>query len=214
MDMYTNRRLDGRNPSELGRRRSRRGIAVTLGVGLIVTSAGILGLGSIAPASASTTNLACDGGFESPVVPAPSKIFKAGQTIGCWTVGTGSVDLDHSSAAAEGSQYVDMDGSFADGEVHQNLTTTAGAVYAISFKLAGNTAGAPVVKTVVVTFGSTAKTYTFDTTGHTATNPGWQTVVFTAPASTSSTRLSIKSTDAPNGHNSYGALIDDVTVTS
>ena len=164
------------------------------------------------PAHAAGAGLACNGSFESPVVAAPFKNFTAGHTIGCWTVGAGNVDLLHSNAAADGAQYVDLDGTNADGEVHQSIATTAHTIYTISFKLSGNPAGAPTVKTVVVTFAATTRTFQFSTVGVTATNLKWQTVAFDAPATATATTLSIKSTDPSNGHNSYGAFIDAVSV--
>ena len=165
-------------------------------------------------AHAAGTGLACNGSFETPVVAPPWQNFTAGHTIGCWTVGAGNVDLLHSNTAADGVQYVDLDGTNADGEVHQSIATTAHAVYTISFKLSGNPAGAPTVKTVVVTFAATTKTFQFSTVGVTANALKWQTIAFDAPAIASQTTLSIKSTDPANGHNSFGAFIDAVSIAS
>ncbi len=76
--------------------------------------------------------------------------------------------------------------------------------------------GAPTIKTVVIRFGSTSRTVIVNTAGMTWSTLHWATIAFNAAAATTSTttQLSISSADALNGHNSYGGLIDDVSVTA
>jgi choice-of-anchor C domain-containing protein len=175
---------------------------------------GLVALAMAGPAFAGT-NLVQDGKFELPKLPpgVPWQTYVAGSTFGAWSVGAGNVDLAQAWQAPSGTQSVDLEGTNADGEVHQDLATTAGGHYLIKFKLAGNPEGAPAIKTIQVTWGGViVATFTFDTTGHTTQDMGWVTKKVKVVAQGSTTRLGFQSADEPNGHNSFGPTIDSVKV--
>ncbi|MGW1816513.1 DUF642 domain-containing protein [Streptomyces sp. NPDC002125] len=155
------------------------------------------------------------GGFETPVVPAPSPFtsYAGGQAVGPWTSGGHSVDLtsDRLWDAAEGSQSLDLNGS-ASGSVSQEISTLPLTSYIVSFELAGNPAWAPALKTGELRVdGVPVKTFAFDITGHGFRNMGYtrQTAVFTTLLKTSVT-LTFASTSPGVG----GPVIDDVRVRS
>ncbi len=154
-----------------------------------------------------------NGGFESstPVVPGTYTTYGAGQNFGAWTVGTGSIDLLNGYWQAAGGTYsVDLDGSSV-GSVYQDLITALGGTYNLSFALAGNPAGGPLIKSMDVWWGSTnVGTFTFDVTGKGFSNMGWQSfAVNNLTATSTTTRLTFQSTT--NG-NFYGPALDDVAV--
>ncbi|MFJ8751222.1 DUF642 domain-containing protein [Streptomyces sp. NPDC102441] len=156
-----------------------------------------------------------DGGFETPVVPAPSlfSTYLGGQTAGPWAVGGNSVDLtsDRLWDAAEGNQSLDLNGS-TSGSVSQEISTHPLTSYVVSFELAGNPAWAPALKTGELRVdGTPVKTFSFDVTGHGFRNMGYtrQTAVFTNLLKSSVT-LTFVSTSPGLG----GPVIDDVRVRS
>ncbi|MFJ6854789.1 DUF642 domain-containing protein [Streptomyces sp. NPDC091271] len=155
------------------------------------------------------------GGFETPVVPAPSLFttYLGGQATGPWTVGGNSVDLtsDRLWDAAEGSQSLDLNGS-TSGSVSQEISTHPLTSYVVSFELAGNPAWAPALKTGELRVdGVPVKTFAFDITGHGFRNMGYtrQTAVFTNLLKSSVT-LTFAGTSPGLG----GPVIDDVQVRS
>jgi choice-of-anchor C domain-containing protein len=120
--------------------------------------------------------------FGGTYVPAPNS-----SAIPNWTVQSGSVDYIGSDTwqAADGSRSLDMSGHNA-GSILQNITGfTVGQQYRLSFYIAGND-GDPPIKHLQAAVGSTAQTFTFDTTGFTYANMGWslRTLDFTADNTT------------------------------
>ena len=118
-----------------------------------------------------------NGDFESsiPAPPGGFSTYSTGQNFGGWTVGKGSIDLINGFwQAANGTYSVDMDGASV-GSIFQDVLTSAGGKYDISFAIAGNTYGPPVIKTLDVFWdGANVGTFTFDITGHSASSMGWQ----------------------------------------
>ncbi len=145
-------------------------------------------------------NLVRDSSFEpSQSVPAISSYttMDASHNLGAWMVVAGGVDLvgPSSGVAQHGGQFVDLNGNGLDpGVVEQMVPTTQGRRYDVSFYLAGNPNGLPVVKEMEVGFGDQLRRYSFDTTGKTNAALGWTLVQFTAnPDCGSSTILSLRS---------------------
>ncbi|MEV8635866.1 DUF642 domain-containing protein [Streptosporangium sp. NPDC051023] len=166
-----------------------------------------------APASAEAAPVVGNGGFETPVI-AGQALYDTGSGIGEWNVTTGSVDLigrDGPWRAARGRQSLDLTGN-RRGAIEQTISTTPGRCYTASFALAGNTYGAPVVKTgyARVTQGLllTQKDFSFDTTGKTPQSMGYVWERFTFCAQDSSAVLSLASTT----DGLYGPVVDDVVV--
>lgn len=170
---------------------------------------------SAAPSSATLTTRVWSDGFEQPVVPAPQPFtgIAADQTFGPWTVTGGSVDLvsDRFWDAAEGDQSVDLSGG-APGSISRTVPALPLTTYVVTYKLAGNTGAAPVVKTGEVRVnGALIDDLTFDTTGRGPRDMGWEqrTAYFTTVLDTSAT-VTFTSTTA----GLHGPAVDDVTIRS
>ncbi len=195
-------------------RQLRRGAAVLSAAALLLTALTFVA----GPAQADVRPHVADlsnGGFESPVVPTstPFVDLVAGQTIGPWTVGGDSVDLNSPRQwdAAEKQQSLDLNGS-APGSVTQTISTFPLTTYVVTFQLAGNPDGGPAVKTGVVEVdGSVVADYSFDVRGHSRRSMGYveQTVYFTTLLDTS-----VGLTFASSTNGAYGPVIDDVQVSS
>jgi choice-of-anchor C domain-containing protein len=173
------------------------------------------GLGLLALSfSANAQNIVLNPSFETPVEPANSfGSFSAGSTaLTSWTVASGSID--HIGAgfwqAADGVQSVDMNGTDA-GSIFQDLATTPGSSYNLSFSLAGNPAGGPTIKHLQVFWNGTSQgIFTFDTTGKSFGNMGYVSDALNGLSATgATTRLQFTSTDA--GSNA-GPALDNVSV--
>ena len=152
-----------------------------------------------------------NGSFETPAVPAGSyRTYASGQSLGAWTVTTGTVDLIGPGywAAANADQSVDLSGG-SMGAVSQTFATTPGTTYTVSYALAGNTDGGPAVKTgTVLVDGRDVQDFSFDITGKTHTDMGYANEQFTFLATTPSATLTFASTTASG----YGPVLDNVQV--
>lgn len=172
----------------------------------------------------------------------------AGSTsISGWTVKSGSVDwIDSYWQASNGSRSLDLAGYYEHGVISTIFATTPGQTYRVQFDMAGNpdrdysktmvavsAASAPTVNTlqsyshvVALIFAPPpplpaflpAQTYTFEQTGHTRENMGWQTRYFDFIAETASTELFFgdltgMSSLEDNPDEAYGAALDNVRVT-
>ena len=196
----------GRRPVRSAARALALPVCLTAVVSLTSAAAG-------ADASAAAAPVVGNGGFETPVISGQA-FYDTGSNIGEWRVRAGSVDLiggDGPWRAARGQQSLDLSGN-RRGTIEQTISTTPGRCYTVSFALAGNTYGAPVVKTgyARVTQGllMTQKNFTFDTTGKTPQNMGYVWERFTFCARESSAVLSLVSTT----DGVYGPAVDDVVV--
>ncbi|MFI1737592.1 sigma-70 family RNA polymerase sigma factor [Streptomyces sioyaensis] len=156
-----------------------------------------------------------DGGFESPVMGSPVAYYRAGDAIGPWQVVQGSVNLVRSDAlhARDGKQSVDLNGDppgATAGVIAQTFATTPGRPYTVSFSLAGNLTCAPSVKTVGLQAETVKRDFSFDITGHSASDMGWrpETVRFTATSDRTTLRLT--STTDPSSR--CGPEIDSLKV--
>jgi hypothetical protein len=78
----------------------------------------------------------------------------------------------------------------------------------VEFDLAGNFAGGPAVKTVQVSAAGTTQTFTFDTTGKSQNNMGWDTKHWEFTATDTETVIEFASLTAGG----YGPALDNVKV--
>jgi choice-of-anchor C domain-containing protein len=109
-------------------------------------------------------------------------------------------------------QEIDMSGK-ESGSIYQDLTTTVGTTYNVSYWLAGNPDGAPTVKTLgVYADGTLIQTSTFDKTGHDKTHMGWTQKNITFKATGATTELKFASLNDPST-SPYGPALDNVQVT-
>ena len=98
------------------------------------------------------------------------------------------------------------------GAISQDLSTTSGTTYKVDFAMAGNPAGSPVTKTMEVSAAGFSETFTFDTTGKTLADIGWEPRTFYFVATGSTTTLEFKSLDPNVGPlPAFGPAIDDVS---
>jgi len=162
--------------------------------------------------------LITSGGFDPPGSESVQSFDTLVGTTGAaklgagWEISAGSVDLvgPSSGQAAEGVQFVDLNGNDAagPGTMSQVVATLPGHRYRLSFQLAGNPNGDPVIKTLTASIGATTQNFTFDTTGHTNINLGWVQKDVDAVSCSSTTRMTLKSTTAGE----RGPNIDAVSV--
>jgi choice-of-anchor C domain-containing protein len=158
-----------------------------------------------------------NGGFEaSPPAGAGSfATYGVGQTFNGWTVSAGSIDLINNYWNANGGTYsVDMNGN-STGGIFQNVLTSVGSTYSLSFALAGNPDGGPTVKSMDVYWGgNNVGSVTFDASNASHANMGWQTFTMANLVATSaSTRLEFVSTSGGSSPY-YGAALDDVALST
>jgi choice-of-anchor C domain-containing protein len=157
-----------------------------------------------------------NGSFETPVVtPGTFQDFHPGQLIGAWTVIQGNVDLIGAGfwQAADGVQSLDLDGSEFPlmGGVAQTFSTIPLLKYRVTYRLAGNPAGGPQVKTGQIRAnGNVIQSFSFDTTGRSFANMGYVHQETHLIATSLSTALEIRSTTGSG----FGPVIDDVDVES
>jgi hypothetical protein len=90
----------------------------------------------------------------------------------------------------------------------QRLETVAGATYRIEFALAGNPDREPMVKQVLVSAGNDSEVFSFDATGRSRADMGWQRKSFTFTATGASTELSFSSLTG----GASGPAIDNVSL--
>jgi len=162
-------------------------------------------------------DLIVNGSFEDPVVTGN---FNTVTSLPGWIIAAGSVNIGTASVdqihyywqPAVGLQSIDLDGTSADGNeaarIYQDIATVPGQSYLLTFALAGNPDSGPAVKTVDVSAGTAAQTFTFDTTGKSKSNMGWtyHALPFTATGVT--TQIQFDSTT----YGYYGPALDAVSV--
>ena len=177
------------------------------GMWLILGAIIVLGVSAV-PAQA---NLISNGSFELGVAPGSFTTLGTGSTnITGWAV-DGSIDYIGSYwQAADGARSIDMNGYYAIGSISQTFATTLNQAYRVEFYMAGNPDGAPVLKTLVASGGSlTGQQFSFDVSGHTHNDMGWERRFFDFIASGTSTTLTFSS-DIVGG--AFGAALDKVSV--
>ena len=165
------------------------------------------------PRAASVLAPFSGGSFETPSVPAGSfATYTTGQSVGPWTVLSGTVDLVGPGfwAAADGDQSFDLDG-YSAGTISQTFATAPGTTYTVSYALAGNPAAGPAVKTgAALIDGQNAQNFSFDTTGKSFADMGYATQGFTFLATKPSTTLTFASTTP----GAYGPVLDNIQITA
>ena len=160
------------------------------------------------PCYGTPQNWVVNGGFETPAV---GNSWKFVTDLGCWKIGApGKAELDpmETWTPAEGRQSLDLNPD-RQGEIYQDVYTQPGQDYTLSFAIAGNITRAGVKSMEVFWGEQSLGKYSFDTTGKTKTNMGWENVEIAIPGALTHdprTRLRFKSTTA----SSTGVVIDNV----
>lgn len=175
-----------------------------------VIALAVLGVGAFATPALAASSIS-NGSFENGTDPGVFSTVSMGNstTITNWTVASGSVDyIGTYWTASDGSRSIDLSGNDA-GSLTQSFPTVTGHKYVVTFDMAGNPAGAPTAKTMTVNAtGGPTTVYTFDSTGNTLTEMGWEQRVYNFTATSPSTTLTFASTTA----GPYGPALDNVVV--
>jgi len=155
-----------------------------------------------------------NGDFETGTNPAGYffTVDSSSDAITGWTVTSGTVQYKGGYwQAGDGNRSIDLNG-ISTGALAQTFDTVAGTTYTVNFMLAGNPDGGPALKTLEVgANGNAAQQYTFDVTGFSRTEMGWEDHSYIFTAAGASTTLSFASlTDGEF----YGPALDGVTVTA
>jgi choice-of-anchor C domain-containing protein len=156
-----------------------------------------------------------NGSFEIGPYPGSYITLIAGDTSITGWVTQGSIDYIGSYwTASDGSRSLDLNGYYTQGGISQTFDTVAGTLYNVSFDLAGNSDGPPVIKVLLVSGGSATSTYTFSDTGSNS-NMGWVTESFMFYAQGPSSTITFTSITGDANYalsNSFGPALDNVNV--
>lgn len=110
---------------------------------------------------------------------------------------------------SDGVRSVDLSGNSAGG-IKQVLATSIGQEYLITFDLAGNPAGPPDIKDLLVSVdngAATSQAYQFDTTSTTLAAMGWRGESFRFVADSTATTLTFTNISQ---NTAFGPAIDNV----
>lgn len=169
-----------------------------------------LGLAALlAVPAAANAAVIVNGSFEDGVAPGSFTTLNAGSgAIDGWWVVDGPIDyIGGYWQSANGDRSIDLSATNAGG-IAQTFATDAGTTYVVSFWLAGNPAGDPVIKTLLVDVGGDATSFSFDKTGQSLSNMGWQEQHYTFTATDAQTTLRFLSGDAT----AFGPALDNVSI--
>jgi choice-of-anchor C domain-containing protein len=164
-----------------------------------------------------STNLLRNGGFEeSGSFGSFIQVNPGQKNILGWEVDISNV---HASGtvfqAAEGINSIDLDGDFfSPGAIYQDINTTIGSRYRVTFSMAGNPIGPeewPKIKPMRLSANGQETIFEFDTTGHTLTEMGWERREWEFVATAPSTRLMFQSL-MPRSQAGFGPTVDDIAV--
>lgn len=178
------------------------------------------------PTTGFAINLLVNGSFETgPNIGGGFlNLFGGSTVITGWTVGGLAVDYCSSGTwnISHGVRNIDLDGSvgnpYPTGSIFQTFATTIGQSYLVTFDLSGNPAGGPLVKQVQVSAGATSQVFSHNIGAIVPANLPLsityqqQQFTFTAIANTST--LTFTSLTPQSGITGYGAVIDNVFVSS
>jgi choice-of-anchor C domain-containing protein len=172
----------------------------------------VLALAAAALMSASASAaMITNGSFEQPGTFSGSfTTLGAGSSyLTGWTINSGTVDLINGYwQNSDGSYSLDLNGTSA-ASISTTVTGLAiGDPYTVWFDMAGNSEGLPTVKTLDVSIGGAPSSYSFDTSGHSVTNMGWQSMSLNFTATSSSQVLTFASTIS----GAYGPALDNVRI--
>jgi len=177
-----------------------RHILTALSLALIATTA------SAAPfqnGSFETSTLANTGSFDT---------LSAGSTvITGWTVTGDGVDyMGTAWVAANGVRSIDLLACGTAGGVQQTFDTLPGAIYQVTFSLAGNPDGG--IKTLTASAAASTANFTFDTAGATTSSMNYASQSFTFTATSTSTTLAFSGGVLGGGSSCAGSVLDNVGV--
>jgi choice-of-anchor C domain-containing protein len=137
-----------------------------------------------------------------------TNVTSANDCITGWSIPLGNIDYIHNLwQAANGTHSLDLNGT-APGAVQQTFDTINNLQYLVSFSMAANTGGLPVLKQLTVDAAGQSQVFTFSRVGHSNASMGWVTDTFRFIAHSSSTTLTFTS----NTPGAAGPALDAVSV--
>ena len=154
-------------------------------------------------------NLISNGSFELGQDPGPNftPLSIGATNITDWTVIEPVDYIGGTWVASDGNRSVDLS-ELSAGRIEQTFNTIVGENYTVTFDLAGNPIGGPIVKSMTVLAAGDSANFTFDTTGRSTSNMGWETNTWMFTATGSTTTLSFIS----NTNTNAGPALDNVSV--
>jgi choice-of-anchor C domain-containing protein len=163
------------------------------------------------PCVPASGNMVQNGSFETPAAGATGNLdIYAPGTVDGWIVGSGSVGVTNWWQNAHGLQALDLAGN-SQGSIYQDICTTPGELYQLSFAFAGNPAENPTLKTMELWWGAqNVATLQFSTVGRSVSNMGWVIYDYTLQATGTTTRLLFK--DVYVGTTRSGPALDAVSL--
>src|SRR3954454_3059009 len=170
----------------------------------------LLVLGAVAgPAFADGANIVADGDFETPP-SGDQTTYVVDDTFGPWAVAFGDVQqIGGFWDPASGMQSMDLNGDHLGG-IYQDIATTPGATYMLTFFMAGNPDQQGVKQMNVLWDGALVDQPMFDSTGHARYGEmGWAMHTDTVQATKPLTRLEF---DSVSPATPYGPALDNVQV--
>ena len=183
--------------------------------------AAALAVGAVVGSGAAQAVSISNGSFEFsdatvPSTPATFVTLTGGSTaINDWVVGGSSIDyIGGYWQPQQGERSLDLNG-LGVGSISQQLTgLTVGNIYKVSFYMAGNPDNdhQPNPKDMDVTASAGSSSFSFDVTGKSLTNMGWELKEFSFTALTSSTTLAFTSTTNNEGCPCFGPALDNVAI--
>ena len=179
----------------------------------VMTSMLLLSPSMASNAYAETSNIVVNGSFEEPSISCLTFFVSLGfgsTAIAGWTVGGNGIDWICSGfwQATDGSRSLDLSGISA-GSISQVIPTDAGNTYNVTFDMAGNPDGGNPIKLMTVTAADSSELFTFDTTGNSLANMGYEQNTFSFTATDASTTLTFTS----NEDSGFGPVIDNISAT-
>ena len=161
-----------------------------------------------------------NGKFDKGSVPNKCNIFDlpvGSNVIKGWTVSVGTIDWESAPPcgwlARKRHHSIDLVGKFCVGGIQQTFDTIPGGHYSLSFALAGNFGAPPVIKPLAVTINGVTTNFSFDTTGKSQFDMGWdiKAIAFVASGSTSTVNF-VSDVTASGPPCNAGAVITKVRV--
>ena len=160
-----------------------------------------------------TSNLLFNGSFEEGPNPGASlRLNPESTAIMGWTVKGNAIDYVGTYwQSSNGGRSLDLNGAGAGG-IAQTFATTPGETYVVTFDMAGDPVGAPQIKQMGVTAAGQSANFSFNVSGRSTNNMGWQTNTWVFTATSTSTTLEFYSLNQGGG--SSGPALDNVSVVS
>jgi choice-of-anchor C domain-containing protein len=114
-----------------------------------------------------------NGSFENGTNPGEAMVLPSGsKAIDGWTVIGGNAS--YVGGRWQHSQGLRSVGLPCGGGISQTFPTEPNQEYEVRFNMAGDPNTPPAVKSVEVSFGGAKRVFTFDTTGRSLANMGWE----------------------------------------